>query len=132
MKRTILALLLGGCADVVPNKAPELLAINGVPIKPKRFDLGLGAGLVVTPGERLDLTLEVRDRQGHDVKVWFVAPPPGLEFDPDGVTGHWDVPAEDELVEVYYALSIALQDDAKDSRSQTYEVPLSWPGLFGE
>ncbi|MFK7929096.1 MAG: hypothetical protein AB8H79_12965 [Myxococcota bacterium] len=132
MRILMFASLLIGCGDVVPNKAPDLLTINGIEVKSKRFDLGLGQGLSVTPGERLDLSLEVRDRQGHDVKVWFVAPPPGLEFDPDGLTGHWDVPAEDDLFEIYYSLDIALQDDAKDSRSQTYEVPLFWVGLFGE
>lgn len=121
-----------GCADVFPNKAPELVSINGIEIRAKKWDLGLGEGLPVRPGERLDLTVEVRDRQGHPVRVWFVAPPPGLEFDPDGTSGHWDVPPVDEALEFYPWLEIAVQDVAADPRSQTYPIPLQWDLDGGE
>lgn len=77
------------------NRAPRILSVNGLEVQTDAFGYsGLEDELPFTPGERLEISLEILEPDRQDFEVWWPYSPPGFDFPKDGTTGTWDVPED--------------------------------------
>ncbi len=110
------------------NSAPDLVSINGQPIT-YLFGVPIGVPtLQGAVGADLPITLDIRDTEGDDVRVWFPRAPEGLSFAADDTAGVWRIPSDPPAR--YLQLEIVLDDQNEfDPRQSEYSVPLSISGL---
>jgi hypothetical protein len=117
--------LLMAC-KMAPNKPPKFQSVNGEKVK---FLLGIAYMpndfyLEAELGGRLELELDVVDRQGDDFQVLIPGAPPGLDFPPDGLTGHWDVP--EDYWDGFVLLEVVVQDER--GAADVLYIPVLVPG----
>jgi len=129
-----LAPLVALACDGGQNRSPTLLALNGV-------DLPTGLALLIggypqdpawayTAGETFEIELEIEDKDGDAVRVWWPLAPPGLLSDPDLPRATWEVPPPEPDTGApeggaYWEVTVVLDDqDPDDPRWASYRLPL--------
>ena len=106
------------------NSPPKLVSVNGVQHHPWWGFQDLAGALVAVPGEPFTITLEVRDREGDEVRVWWPSAVPGLTTDPSALEVVWDVPEDPADDAGFY---VVLEDlHPRSPRSSGYEIPITW------
>lgn len=122
--RSLVLILLAGCGPgLFQNSPPRLKAVNGVEVT--RLG-GVPSGdprLRYTPGTVFEIALDIQDREGNDVSVWWPDSPRGWRFPSEATVGEWDVPPEAEILD--WQFTVVLEDDhPRDPQTATWRVPL--------
>ena len=73
-------------------------------------------------GETLPLSLDVRDADNDEVRLWFPKSPPGWRFQPDAREGTWTVPEDFEAK--WWAVIVLAEDSGDPAGATTLYV--SW------
>ncbi|MCO4743390.1 MAG: hypothetical protein KC912_01290 [Proteobacteria bacterium] len=126
MKRLLLMVcLLPACGPgLLQNSAPRLMSVNGVEVSRLQGIPWGQPALYYTPGELFEIEIEVKDQEGHEVRVWWPESPRGWRFPSDGTEGEWQVPPEEELL-APSSFVIVLEDDHRTNpRTATWFVPI--------
>lgn len=118
--------LLGGCTNEwFQNSAPELASVNGVAVSPLAGIPEGAEALRFSPGELFEIDLEVRDPEGHTVRIWWPEAPRGWRFPSDDTRGEWEVPPAEDYFELPTpAFTVILEDRAESRpRMSTWFIP---------
>ncbi len=103
------------------NRAPLFMTFMGEPVVQELFDDPyVDRGFTFSPGETVDIDIEVRDPEGQDVELWFPQAPPGLSFEPEARKGTWNVP--EDFPAAWWTLVIIAQDSGDPSGASTLRV----------
>ena len=130
MSRAVLTLLTALCVGCgfAGNSPPKLVSVNGVAYHPWWGFQDFTGALEAVPGEPFTITLEVRDREGDEVRVWWPSAVPGLTADPSALEVVWDVPEDPADDAGFY---VVLEDlHPRSPRSSGYEIPITWFGRW--
>ncbi len=86
----ILPLVLAACT----NTAPVIAKVNGQKTIESFGTRSLPEAIPITPGEDLEISIEVTDPQGGAVRLWWPRAPEGFDFPSEGTEGVWHVPED--------------------------------------
>ena len=118
-----------GC-NIGGNTPPKFHTINGEEVK---YLFGFAyvpstifTPLVVEPGTRWDISIEVSDSNGDDVEILFPEAPGQINFNQETKKGYWNIPAE--VVDYFPTLQILAVDDkgASDILIYPLEITQEW------
>lgn len=124
-----ISIFLIGC-NIGGNSPPRFKTFNGEEVK---YLFGIAylqssvfEGVLVDPGTKWNITVEVSDANGDDIEILFPSAPGVLEFDQETHTGYWDIP--DEVPNYYPALQVLAVDEqgASDVLFVNLEVKQDW------
>lgn len=111
------------------NQPPKFLTVNGVEVK-YIFDTPLllnGPNPSTAVGDTLSLVIELRDREGDQVRLWWSDAPPGFEADPDSTFATWTVPED------YWAgfaqLTVVAEDDHDPPAAEAFVFAVEVMGV---
>lgn len=121
--RFLALLAMVGCGPgLLQNSAPRLTAVNGVEVTLLGGVPSGDARLRYVPGEIFEVDLDVRDREGNEIAIWWPESPRGWRFPSDDTVGEWEVPPEEEILD--WQFIVVLEDDhPRNSLTASWRIP---------
>lgn len=109
------------------NRPPEIRAVNGQLVQEDLWGSSwLEDPIAFSPGERLELSVEVLEPDLQAVEVWWPESPPGWDFSKDALSGAWEVPLD---ADPWLSLSLIVTDTAADPAWDNVTVSFAQGGF---